>query len=92
MLTVFKYALHVDDTVDVPMPAGAKVLSVQAQNQVPCVWALVDTDARMTKRRFHIRGTGHPCEGIVFCPFVGTFQLGGGVFVGHVFDGGEANG
>jgi hypothetical protein len=87
-MVVFKYALTIADTIDVPMPAGARLLSVQVQNDVACVWALVDPDARKTTRRLALRGTGHDADGLTFAPFVGTFQLPSG-FVGHLFDCGE---
>jgi hypothetical protein len=90
MRTIFKYPLPVADEIAVTMPKGAQLLSVQTQHGVPCLWALVDTNAPMRERALAVRGTGHTCGSIPASAFVGTFQLEGGSFVGHLFDLGEA--
>lgn len=86
---IHKFTLPVTDEFEISMPAGARLLSLQVQHEVPCVWAMVDTDAAAAKRRFSLRGTGHACEFGHLVPFVGTFQLRGGTFVAHLFDLGE---
>jgi hypothetical protein len=86
---IHKYTLPVTDEFEISMPAGARLLSLQVQHEAPCLWALVDTDAPATMRRFSLRGTGHECEFGHLVPFVGTFQLHLGNFVGHLFDLGE---
>lgn len=40
------------------MPKGARVLHVHDQNGVPCLWALVDPDAKVDMRGFLVAGTG----------------------------------
>lgn len=88
MNRIYKYPLAVDDVQEIEMPSGAMVLTVQAQDEIPCIWALVDTspDLVKTKRRFRTYGTGHPMEDLEKFPrYVGTYQLRGGALVFHVF-------
>jgi hypothetical protein len=65
-LRIYKYPLRIADEQAVPMPAGARILSVQDQDGQLCVWALVDADVHadtrtpMPRRTFYIVGTGHP--------------------------------
>lgn len=90
MMTIYKYPLPVSDSIALPMPKGARVLTVQVQGGQPCVWAMVDVNAPTVTRTFVLRGTGHSAEGLAsLAPYVGTFQLHGGAFVGHLFDLGE---
>ncbi len=92
---IYKYPIGVDDTFSLRMHRGARVLCVQLQRAPEtggdlCVWAMVDTDAPLVERTFALRGTGHDCTGLGDKPHVGTFQLAGGAFVGHLFDLGDA--
>lgn len=88
MKRIFKYPVEITDDSKIMMPRGADVLSVQMQGEVPCVWTLVDDAAPMVKRKFKLRGTGHPAEDLFADMFVGTFQMRGGL-VFHLFDAGE---
>lgn len=84
MKVIWKFTLELEGYQDVEMPAGAEVLHVAAQDNTPCVWALVDPKALRVPRRFLlcVTGTSPNGEG----KHVGTFLLYGGAFVGHVFD------
>lgn len=84
--SVHKYPLDLKDEVEVRMPAFAEVLCVQVQNNVPCLWAKVDTrESSIRTRRFFLVGTGNAMP--VFAgEYVGTFQLSGGALVFHVFE------
>lgn len=71
----------------VEMPSGAVIISCQAQDGVPTIWAIVDPSAEVVKRRFVVLTTG--AEFTV--GFVGgtkhlatLFFIGG--IVGHVFE------
>jgi hypothetical protein len=82
MKTIWKYKLDLTDVQEVIMPKGAKVLSVQIKDGVPCLWALGETESDKEPRRFAIVGTGNRC----WCSdweYVGTFQ--DDPFVWHVF-------
>lgn len=84
-MTIYKYPLEITDRQVIDMPDGAKILTVQVQHEVPCVWAPVDPDVASVPRYFTIYGTGHPCsaEG----QYVGTFLVHGGALVFHIFEG-----
>lgn len=87
MRKVFKYELPVDDYFTLSLPKGAQVLSVQAQGNKPCLWALVDPDAPTEERQFRFAGTGHSIkEDPGRLEFVSTFQTHGGSLVFHIFE------
>lgn len=85
-LTIYKFEVRVNDSVEIPMPKGAQVISVGNQrNGHICFWAIVDSDWPQTElRRFKIRGTGHTITGDPG-KFVGTVM--DELFVWHVFEG-----
>lgn len=86
MRTIWKFTLPSMSGATVEMPKGAAVLCVQAQHDVPMLWAEVDTDAPMIRRRFFNYGTGHempPTSDPLH--YVGTFQMSGGSLVFHVY-------
>jgi hypothetical protein len=70
------------------MPEGARILCVQVQHGEPQLWALVDEAQSTVGRVVLTFGTGHELTAVPVT-FVGTYQLGGGELVYHVFDGGE---
>jgi hypothetical protein len=87
-MKVYKYTLDTpNDYVEVPMPVGATILSVQVQYDVPCIWALVNPDNPMKIRRFRWAGTGHniqePPEKL---SYIGTFQMMKGSLIFHIFE------
>lgn len=102
MLTIWKFPLY-PDVRPVPMPRGARLLSVGKQvatdprhaeawppGEAVFLWAMVDPEAPTVTRRICVGGTGHnyvPEWGE--SPFLGTVSLLGGHFIVHVFDGGE---
>ena len=45
MKRVYKYEIRVADFFALEMPVGAELLRVDAQGNVPCLWAIVDPDA-----------------------------------------------
>ena len=98
MKTIWKFTLTITDEQVLEMPRGAQILSVQTQYDQPQLWALVDDGAPKTKRRVVVLGTGNDAASLAkslwradegrYAPFpvyVGTFQVRGGSFVGHVF-------
>jgi hypothetical protein len=84
-MTIWKYQLVTTDIQTVTMPEGADVLCVQTQDDVPCLWVLVDPKRPSVTRRFRTHGTGHPVDASVG-RYVGTYQLLGGNLVFHVFE------
>jgi hypothetical protein len=84
--TVWKYTLQADDIVELDLPLGAKPLSIQEQNGEPQLWVLVNPNEQVYEKRvFRLSGTGHPITNENL-QFIGTFQLYGGSFVGHLFE------
>lgn len=81
---VWKFPLPVSDPVRVPMPVGAAVLHVGAQGDQACLWALCDPAASLEDRLFYVRTTGQRLD-VREAPYLGTFMLEDGAFVGHVF-------
>lgn len=70
------------------LPEGAKVLTVQAQNNEPQMWAIVDPDRPAEPRTFIVFPTGlelrdAPGEQL---NYIGTFQLERGALVFHLFE------
>lgn len=84
MNKVYKYPMEMMGDQMIEMPKGAAVLCVQAQHGLPQLWAEVDPNAPMIKRRFAVYGTGHTMPG-TFPSYVGTFQMSGGDYVFHVY-------
>jgi hypothetical protein len=87
-LRIFKYPIErPEQGLFIRMPKGAVILTVQTQNETPCIWALVDESAEHEMREFRMYGTGHEIkEDIEKLQYVGTFQLRGGSLVFHLFE------
>ncbi len=86
MKTIWKF--EITDSGNVQMPKGAEILSVQSQNNKPCIWAIVDTASEMEWKYFEVFGTGHDiqCDIGTNRKYIGTLQLDFGVLVFHVFE------
>jgi len=87
-LRIWKYPLEVADQQNLKLPTGAKILTVQAQDGNPCLWALVDET--LPKFRFEIHaiaiyGTGTPIPDEPG-DYIATFQIMGGELVFHAFE------
>ena len=89
MKTIYKYPIKAADRFALSMPQGARVLTVQSQREVPCVWALVDPSEPERLYDFALVGTGHKREDLDGMSYLGTVQLLGGDLIFHVF--GPAN-
>lgn len=86
MKQIWKYPLEVSHNT-LKIPKGYEILSVQSQYGRPCLWVLVDPKAEKEDVILRTFGTGHPLskEEITNVKFIGTYQLNGGNFIGHVF-------
>lgn len=82
---VWKFPVPVGDHIEIIMPTGARVLTVQAQNDEPHIWAMCNPLAPLEPRRFQVLATGENTYSDLG-PFVGTFQLNGGALVFHLFE------
>lgn len=88
MRRVYKYQITLlADDFELDMPQGAVLLTFGAQNDCPCLWALVDPSAQTTVRRFRLAGTGHDLD---YAPeqltFIGTTLLRNDRLVLHLFE------
>jgi hypothetical protein len=81
MKRIYKYELKEGS---VEMPIGAKILSIQYQNNRPYIWALVDTDVECDFRYFTIVGTGEDFPEADDFTYINTIQ--DGPFVWHIFE------
>ena len=86
-MQIYKYNFEVEGEVNIPMPKGAHVLTVQVQYNKPCLWAIVDPGQPTETRSFRIFGTGHEIDiEIPHHRYIGTFQMLDGQFIGHLFE------
>lgn len=93
MKRIYKYKLETTDlqTFRIPKLSGAtnfkeQLLNINTQNDYPCMWCLVDVEGELQDINIRIIGTGNPMpEYITKDNYIGTYQLCGGSFVGHVF-------
>lgn len=89
-MNIWKFAIGVGTGPQhVPMPAGARLLSVQLQDGLPQLWALCDTGAPQVLRWIEAFGTGDEvtAEAGSTLDFLATLQVGPAVL--HYFDRGE---
>ena len=85
MKTIHKYPLTLLKTQTITMPDEAKVMCVQTQGGIPCIWAAVDTDMPLVNRSFLTVGTGHEIT-VDTLWYVGTYQQENGEFIWHVYE------
>lgn len=84
MKTIWKFPLALADEIHLRMPQNAQILSVQVQDGIACLWALVDPEYELITRIVLIRGTGHPCNDVG--SYISTFQMINGDLVFHAFE------
>ncbi len=82
--SIWKYELQVTDAQVVRMPVGARILTVQVQRDTPCLWALVDEEAKREPRVIRMLGTGNPFD--ADGTYIGTIQTHHAALVWHVFE------
>jgi hypothetical protein len=85
-MQIWKFNLAVAELQAIAMPRGARILSLQTQQGVPQLWALVNEDLRTELRTFAMFGTGWRVPDGFNCDrFLGTCQLDNGL-VFHFFE------
>lgn len=84
MAVIHKQELEITDRQVLRMPVDSKILCVQVQRGVLCVWYLTELVVYPTlwERVFYIFGTGHPVDRPLD-DYIGTVQMD--QFVWHVF-------
>ncbi len=85
MSTIWKFAIpvRIDTETYVHMPLDARVLTIAAQRDDLCLWAIVEPNTRCERRYFCVRGTGHTLGDVG--EYVGTAHMANGL-VWHVFE------
>lgn len=91
MKTLHKYKLthgaytYTCTSVQISMPEGAKLLTVQDRHGHICLWAQVDMSRPHVMRTFDVAGTGHALNADAG-DYIGTVQAMGGALVLRVFE------
>lgn len=89
MTIIYKYALPPTDKPTIHLPKGAKILTIQAQQNLPQIWAEVNPDEKETEAiTFRTFGTGREMTGIepgTHLEYVGTWQINEGLLVFHTY-------
>lgn len=87
MIVICKYVLP-DRNGPIPLnlPEGARILSVQPQEEKTCLWALVDTDRPREVRFFRLYDTGAPIDPALAERMRHLATVQKGVYVTHVFE------
>ena len=85
MKAVWKYQLK-PNMQTIEMPKGARIVEAKVQHEEPHIWAIVDVAAPMVERLIFVIGTGAEFED---GEYIASFQIKGGTYVFHAFDGGE---
>lgn len=83
MNTIWKFPLEVTDSQLVNIPEGAKILTVQTQQGIVTLWAVIDPSKDPDTLEVRILGTGNPADNIEDMFYIGTVQER--IFVWHVF-------
>lgn len=84
MKTIWKFPLK-SSHYQVGMPKGAKIVEVASQGKDLCIWAIVEPDALVEHRMFHVIGTGFGIpDGKL--SYVGTAHFEDTGLVFHVFE------
>lgn len=84
MKQIWKYQFDPVSNLEVQIPEGGQILSVQTQMGVGTMWVLIDPTVGLETRRFRVFGTGHTIPDGFEGTYVGTWQLG--ALVWHLFE------
>lgn len=85
MRTIWKYQLDVCDNQFLEMPKNAEMLTVQQQQGIEHLWAIVDPELPKETRHIRMYGTGHNISDDNL-NYISTIQLLDGNLVFHVFE------
>jgi len=93
MNRILKYPLNITDkqTIKIPLQHGMSlkdsVLKIDIQREYPFMWVMAEDENEPIECEIFTKGTGHTCDSIFtrVDTYLGSYQLQGGGFVGHVF-------
>jgi len=84
-MKIYKYGLVFSEIQEILLPKGAKILTVQCQNKMPYIWALINEKETTDEARvIAIRETGSEFD--IVGEYIGTYQRLDGFYVFHVFE------
>ena len=84
MNVIHKYTLEPQHLNVIEMPLDSMIVSVQAQHDKVCIWAMTDPENPPYLRKFRTYYTGRSIPGGI--TYIGTVQLHDGYTVIHVFE------
>lgn len=73
------------DKQSMQLPVHAEILTVQLQDNIPCIWALVDNKFPLSDVIIRMFPTGANIDMSLNLKYCGTIQLMNGNMVIHVF-------
>lgn len=86
MQTIYKYQLSLQNEQALKLPLGAKILSVDNQNEQLVLWALVDPNQKIqTKTIIMVFVTGQEVVLFETTKFLNTVLFENGRLIFHVF-------
>jgi hypothetical protein len=89
MKTIYKYILPIVNEFELLLPKDNVIISLDSQNNLPCLWAIVDPNEKeIVQRTFSCFKTGEPIpniEGKVRA-FIKTIKLHQETFIVHFFE------
>lgn len=87
MKAIYKYSLQIIDEQTISMPKDAKILTIETLYNQPMLWANVDCAKEYEPVTIITLPTGSTLVEYedMSLEYIGSYQLGGGNFVGHVF-------
>ena len=87
MKTIYKYPLKIQDSQVVTLQKGSILLSVETQNDIPVLYALVDLNEKeLENKGIRIFGTGNPFDvNMTSWTYLNTVMTQSGSLVWHIF-------
>ena len=84
---IWKYPLLSTPHQTLHLPKGAEILSLDMQDNIPCMWVLITQQTDLEERHFRTIGTGNLLDDHFTGPyrFIGTYQPQSNL-VFHVFE------
>lgn len=84
---IWKFEINTNQ-ITIEIPKEAEILTMQTQNEKPCIWALVNPENKKELRHFEVYGTGHNIyyDMGIERKYINTFQLHNGDLVFHLFE------
>lgn len=85
-MMIWKQEIPIEGSFSLQLPRDAQILCVQTQEGKPCIWFSFEKPEPREPRAFVLGTTGPEIDfDKRVYSYVGTFQLNGGKFIGHLF-------